>query len=142
MLKVVTLTLGVAALLFTSSTDADARRYRGQKHYASGAQYISHPAGCPRRAFCGCGASVRVFGKSVRSLWLARAWYKFPRTSPASGMVAVRPGHVFVLESHAGGNSWVVTDYNSGRGLSRRHVRSIAGYTIVNPHGGRYASLR
>src|SRR3569623_3811587 len=26
---------------------------------------IPHPAGCPRRAFCGCGAAVEVCGKPV-----------------------------------------------------------------------------
>ena len=100
----------------------------------SDATMLPHPSGCPRVAFCACGASVRVFGKSIRSLWPARAWYRFPRTSPASGMVAVRAHHVFVLESQVGGSEWLISDYNSGGHQSRRHVRSIAGYTIVNPH--------
>lgn len=96
-------------------------------------QYLPHPEGCPRRAFCGCGAALAVFGKNVRELWLARNWFKFQRTSPASGMVAVRRSHVFVLRSHVSGNDWMVEDYNSGRGKSRIHIRSIAGHTIVNP---------
>jgi hypothetical protein len=102
---------------------------------STAAQIVSHPAGCPRRAFCGCGASVRVFGRSVRSLWLASAWFKFPRATPGPGMVAVRRGHVFVLESHIGGNVWMVYDANSGRRQTRIHPRSIAGYAIVNPTG-------
>lgn len=101
---------------------------------------VGHPPGCPRRAFCGCGAAVRVFGSPVRSLWLAANWLRFPRTSPAPGMVAARRGHVFVLEAHIGGSTWQVYDANSGGRKTRIHARSIAGYSIVNPHAARYAS--
>ena len=94
---------------------------------------VAHPAGCPARAFCGGGAAVRVFGRPVRSLWLAAAWYRFPRTFPHAGAVAVRRHHVFVLESHVGGNVWQVYDANSGGHATPVHTRSIAGYTIVNP---------
>jgi hypothetical protein len=83
-------------------------------------QMLAHPSGCPSRAFCGCGAAVA-------------AWLRFPRTSPASGMVAARRGHVFVLRQHIQGNVWMVEDYNSGGRKSRIHPRSISGYTIVNP---------
>jgi len=99
------------------------------------ATLVSHPAGCPARAFCGCGAAVRIFGKPVRDLWLAANWFKFPRTAPAPGTVAVRRHHVFVLEQHLGGNTWLAYDANSGRHATRIHPRSIAGYTIVNPRG-------
>ncbi len=99
------------------------------------------PVGCPH-AFCGCGASLHVFGRIIPTLNLAANWLAFPRTSPAPGMAAARPGHVFILEQHIEGNVWLVHDSNSGRGLTRVHARSIAGYTVVNPHGGsRYASL-
>ena len=94
---------------------------------------VSHPPGCPSRAFCGCGASVEVFGRPVRSLWLAANWYRFPRSYPAPGMAAVRRHHVFVLRQHLGGNVWMVYDANSGGRATRVHPRSIAGYTIVNP---------
>jgi hypothetical protein len=97
---------------------------------------IAHPAGCPSRAFCGCGAAVRVFGHSVRELWLAANWFKFPRTAPAVGMVAVRRHHVFVLEQSLGGDTWLAYDANSGGHATRLHARSIAGYQIVNPHAG------
>lgn len=93
----------------------------------------SHPMGCPHRAFCGCGASVAVFGHPVRSLYLASAWFKFPHTSPQSGAVAVRRGHVFVLKQHIEGNIWMVYDANSGGNQTRIHERSITGYTIVMP---------
>lgn len=99
--------------------------------------YLPHPAGCPRRAFCGCGAAVEFFGRPVRELWLARNWFRFPRALAAPGMAAVRRGHVFKLESHVSGDLWWVIDHNSGGHRSRRHVRSIRGYVIVNPHGGR-----
>ncbi len=104
-----------------------------QQRYTPSA-IISHPAGCPSRAFCGCGASVRVFGHSVRNLWLAANWYRFPKTLPAAGTVAVRRHHVMVLEAHLGGNIWQVYDANSGGHATRVHARSIIGYTIVNPH--------
>ncbi|MBR1150065.1 hypothetical protein JQ575_05325 [Bradyrhizobium sp. JYMT SZCCT0428] len=100
------------------------------------AQVVAHPSGCPSRAFCGCGAAVRVFGAPIRSLWLAANWFKFPRAAPAAGMVAVRRHHVFVLEAHLGGDTWQVYDANSGRRLTRIHARSIAGYVIVNPRAG------
>jgi hypothetical protein len=100
-----------------------------------------HPAGCPSRAFCGCGAAVRLFGAPVRSLWLAAAWFKFPRAEPAPGMVAVRRHHVFVLESHLGGSTWLAYDANSGGHATRLHARSIAGWTIVNPRAGRGGAI-
>jgi len=109
---------------------------------AVSATVVSHPPGCPSRAFCGCGAAVRVFGSPIRSLWLAANWLRFPRTSPAPGMVAARRGHVFVLEADLGGGLWRVYDANSGGRKTRIHARSIAGYQIVNPHANRYASVR
>ena len=98
------------------------------------------PAGCPH-AFCGCEASLYVFGEIRAELNLAANWIrKFPRTAPASGMVAARSGHVMVLISHAGGNDWLVHDGNSGGGLTREHVMSISRYVIVDPHGARSAN--
>jgi len=100
---------------------------------------VAHPSGCPRVAFCACGALKRlsqVWGvnfKNPRSLWLAANWFRFPRTSPAPGTVAVRRHHVFVLEHHIGRSVWQVYDANSGRGRTRIHSRSIAGYVIVDP---------
>lgn len=118
------------------------RPERRQRVIPAGSTIVAHPAGCPSRAFCGCGAAVRVFGAPIRSLWLAANWLRFPRAAPAPGMVAARRGHVFVLEAHLNGNVWRVYDANSGRRLTRIHARSIAGYQIVNPHGSRYASVQ
>ncbi len=106
------------------------------------AEVQPHPAGCPKRAFCGCGSSVYIFGKPVRDLYLARNWYRFPRSAPAPGMVAVRRHHVFTLINHVSGSTWRVYDANSGRRQTRIHHRSIDGWAIVNPHGSRLASAR
>jgi hypothetical protein len=92
------------------------------------------PAGCPRR-YCGCGASLYLFGKIIPKLNLAANWFRFPRTSPAPGMVAVRRHHVFVLVRHIRGKTWLAHDSNSGRGKTRIHRRSIAGFVIVDPRG-------
>ena len=106
-----------------------------RRRLAVGGTVLAHPAGCPARLFCGCGAAVRVFGAPVRSLWLATAWFRFPRAAPAPGRVAVRRHHVMVLEADLGGGVWQVYDANGGRGGTYVHPRSIAGYTIVNPRG-------
>jgi hypothetical protein len=100
------------------------------------AEILPHPPGCPRRLFCGCGAAVRVFGAPVRALWLAANWFRFPPAVPAPGMVAVRRGHVFVIEDVVGPGRVLAYDANSGRGLTRRHVRSLAGYSVRNPRPG------
>jgi hypothetical protein len=92
------------------------------------------PAGCPH-SFCGCGASIRVFGRIVPGLHLASNWLRFPRTTPAPGMVAARRGHVFVLERHVEGDMWMAYDANSGGHATRIHARSLRGYTVVNPRG-------
>jgi hypothetical protein len=99
----------------------------GRGHVISG-----RPAGCPR-SFCGCGASIRVFGRIVPNLNLASNWLRFPRTAPAPGMVAARRGHVFVLEQHVEGDTWMAYDANSGGHATRIHPRSLRGYTVVNP---------
>jgi hypothetical protein len=100
-----------------------------------GAQILPHPPGCPRRAFCGCGAAVEVFGRPIRSLWLASNWLRFPRAAPAPGMVAARRGHVFVIRQVLGGGQVLAYDANSGHGFTKLHVRSLAGFTVVNPNG-------
>lgn len=119
---------------FIFCPDAPAARPVQRRVISGGSVIGGRPRGCPR-AFCGCGASLKIYGRIIPRLNLARNWFAFPRTSPAPGMVAVRRHHVFVLEHHISGNVWMVHDSNSGRGLTRRHPRSIAGYQIVNPHG-------
>lgn len=101
------------------------------------AQMLPHPQGCPRKAFCGCGTAVEFFRSPVRSLWLAAAWLKFPRTSPGPGTAAVAPNrhHVVKVVEHVGGSNFAVIDHNSGRNRSRLHVRNLAGWTFVSPRG-------
>jgi hypothetical protein len=101
---------------------------------ANGRVVGGRPAGCPH-AFCGCGASIRVFGHIVPGLNLASNWLRFPRTAPAPGMVAARRGHVFVLEQHVEGDTWMAYDANSGGHATRIHARSLRGYAVVNPRG-------
>jgi hypothetical protein len=117
-----------------------AQKHHEKEHFAVAAQItpesgvVEHPPGCPWRAFCGCGAAVRIFGKPFRNLWLAANWFKFPRAEPAPMTAGVRRHHVFVLLAHRHGNVWLVYDANSGGHATRIHERSIVGYTIVNPH--------
>jgi hypothetical protein len=77
---------------------------------------------------CGCYASEVVFGHSVRNLWLADAWLKFPRTSPHAGAVAVWPGrHVArVLAANHDGTVTVDDSWATHR------VR-MAGLVFVDP---------
>jgi hypothetical protein len=121
---------------FAGARSIEVTLHRVRRIAASVGEIVSHPAGCPRSAFCGCGAAVRLFGHSVRSLWLAANWFRFPRAAPAPGMAAVRRHHVMVLEADLGNGVWQVFDANSGHHLTRVHARSIAGYVIVNPRSG------
>jgi hypothetical protein len=102
-------------------------------------QVVEHPAGCPRRVFCGCAVSLHIFGRAVVSGGLAVAanWLRFPRAAPAAGMVAVHPGrhHVLAIERVLPGGLVLAYDPNSGGHLTRLHVRSIAGWPVVDPHG-------
>lgn len=92
------------------------------------------PSGCPAR-YCGC-ATARKVGLSG-SFWNLAANYKvLPRASCAPGMVAARRGHVFVIQSCNGNGTVTAWDPNSGGGKTRIHTRSLAGYTVHNPHGG------
>lgn len=96
-------------------------------------QYSHRPAQCPRR-YCGCDLSIEIFGRADPKLFPAANWFRFPRAQPAPGMVAVRQHHVMRLIAHVDGKNWRVRDPNSGGGLTREHIRSIAGFVIVNPH--------
>lgn len=120
-------------------------RVRHPRHAAgavAGVEVLGgRPKGCPPR-FCGCSASLKLFGRIRPELNLAANWLrKFPRTSPAPMMAAARRGHVMVLLEHVAGDKWKVHDGNSGGGLTRIHVRSIRGFAVVNPFGHRLAGL-
>ena len=98
------------------------------------------PAGCPS-AYCGCGVSLKVFGKIIPELNLASNWLrKFPHAQPAPGMVAARSHHVFYIESVIDAQTVVAYDPNSGGHRTRIHTVSLRGFTVVNPHASRMAS--
>lgn len=126
--------LGLLALLLLTYP-ADAKKRKHQIVTYDEGQIVGHPSGCPSRAFCGCGVSVKIFGHPVKNLFLASNWFKFPRTSPAPGMVAVRRGHVMAIMAVDGNGNATVYDPNSGGHKTRIHLRSLAGYIVVNPHG-------
>ena len=124
-------------------------RYSRHRSYADAngnGAIVAHPAGCPGRAFCGCGTCVKV-GFSLAEckrmgLFLARNWFhRFPRTAPSAGMVAARSGHVMYIMAYQGNGLATVYDPNSGGHRTRVHTRSLSGYTIVNPHGRSTAML-
>jgi hypothetical protein len=119
-----------AMMLIALSLPAEARHHR----IADASIIGGRPSACPR-AFCGCGASLHLFGRIIPALNLAANWFRFPRAAPAPRMVAVRRHHVFVLEQHISGSVWLAFDANSGGAATRLHERSISGYVIVNPSG-------
>lgn len=133
-----TLALVTATVLASSTAQARHHHYKVHHHYsysyATEGQVVSHPSGCPHTAFCGCGASVEVFGHPVRDLYLAANWFRFPHASPASGMVAVRNHHVFVIRSVNSDGTVVAYDANSGGHQTRVHTVSLSGYSVRNPH--------
>jgi len=104
---------------------------------ASAGQVVPHPAGCPRRLFCACGVSVKVFGRAIPALFSTAAWLRFPRAAPGPGMVATNHRHAFAILENRGNGRVLAYDANSGGGLTRIHEVSLRGYTIVNPHGGK-----
>jgi hypothetical protein len=140
----------VASIAFGTSANASTHFYHHHyRHYTArgsassrhaSASYgrgeiVAHPAGCPRTLFCGCGAAHEL-GLSDRSLWLARSWYKFPRATAAPGMAALwGTRHVAIIRETHGDGTATVYDANSGGGLTRVHRVSLAGLTIVDPHG-------
>jgi hypothetical protein len=116
-----------------ANTRVEVQRVRRASLFDEGTVVGRRPSGCPYE-FCGCEASLYLFGEIRPELNLASNWIrKFPRTSPAPGMAAAREGHVMVLMKHVSGNDWLVHDGNSGSHLTRNHVRSIRGYVIVDP---------
>jgi hypothetical protein len=98
-------------------------------------EVVSHPEGCPRSQFCGCGVSVRVFGRPVRDLWLVQNWYRYPRAEAAAGNVAILGSrHVaYIIQAYGDGTA-TLYDPNSGGGLTRVHRVSLRGWAVVDPH--------
>lgn len=115
------------------AVDANGNRTVRVANADNGTIIGGRPAGCPH-AYCGCGLR-KYLGLADKRLNLASNWARlFPRVAgPGPGVVAVRSGHVMYIERAVGDGQWLVRDYNSGGGLSRLHVRSVRGYTFVNP---------
>lgn len=103
------------------------------------ATVVAHPKGCPKRLFCGCGAAKFVFGTPRRDLWRARAWFRFPKSTPSYGKVAVSTHHVYVILRDLGNNKVLAYDANSGGGKTQIHVRSLRGYSVRDPGSTRLA---
>ena len=118
----------------------------GKRHIAPSNGYsmaegiVGNPAGCPRTAFCGCAASVEVFGHPIRELYLAANWFRFAHASPAPGMVAVRNHHVFVIRQVNGDGTVLAYDGNSGGHKTRIHTVSLRGFSVRDPHSRQVAS--
>jgi len=112
-------------------------------HASMNAEVVSHPQGCPRIQFCGCGVSVRVFGHPVRELWLVQNWYRYPRAEAAPGNVAILGSrHVaYILQAYGDGTA-TLYDPNSGGGLTRIRRVSLRGWAIVDPHASVHATVR
>jgi hypothetical protein len=136
------------ALVFSVRAEAHPHHYHN-KRFLSVASLVGdnqrdertvsgRPSGCPH-AFCGCEASLFRFGRIIPRLNLASNWRRFPRAAPATGMAAVRSGHVMILQRQVAGDVWYVHDGNSGGHMTREHPRSIAGYTIVDPSSASWA---
>lgn len=155
----------IAAVLTVAVTPAEAKHHRHHHHkiyapaqsqyqvaYANyerqmadyraavGQVVGSRPSGCPH-AYCGCGVSLKVFGRIIPRLNLAANWYSFPSASPGPGMVAVRNHHVMLIQHMDGNGNAVVYDPNSGGHATRIHTVSLRGYHIVNPHSTRMARI-
>jgi hypothetical protein len=95
-------------------------------------QIVAHPVGCPRRLFCGCGVSVKAFGKPIRELFLASNYgYYFNVGQFAPGNAAWRPGHVVYI---LGGtlSDALTYDPNSGHGKTRIHRQNLSRYRIAD----------
>ena len=133
--------VALLSLVFTMPAEARHRHHRRHAppmaYNGETEQTVSHPYGCPRIAFCGCGVSVRIWGHPVRNLFLAANWFRFPHGAAQPGMVAVRRHPVMLIEGYvdANGNP-LVYDPNGGGHRTYLHMRSLAGYSIRDPRGG------
>jgi hypothetical protein len=78
------------------------------------------PSVCPPRRWCGCWASIQKFGKSVRHLWVARAWAKEGSpASPDTANVVVWRNHVGFVKARRG-NQILVHSGNDGNAVRER----------------------
>lgn len=93
---------------------------------------VPHPEGCPRRLFCGCGVSVKAFGKPIRELFLASNYgYYFNPGEFAPGNAAWQSGHVVYILGGTQSDA-LIYDPNSGNGKTRIHRRDLSRYRIAD----------
>lgn len=101
---------------------------------------LPHPPGCPRTAFCACGAAVELFGSAIRSLWPVSAWRKYPRDiARPDNVVFEHYSHLSVLKRQVSGTVWEVHNYNGNKHQSSVQRKDIAGLEVRNPHASRHA---
>ncbi len=112
--------IAVALLAVALAIPAEARNSRE-------AIIGGRPAGCPH-AYCGC-ALAKYLNINDPRLNLAANW---PRYYKGSRMIAVWRHHVALVEEMISPGRALLRDYNSGRGLSRLHVRDLRGAMIIN----------
>lgn len=78
------------------------------------------PSDCPR-LWCGCWLSKYIFGTNKKELWSARAWLKFPRTTPRVGAVVVTArkggGHVGVITGFDSDGDPIIKSGNNGNSV-------------------------
>ncbi len=141
MIKVLAIVCACAcASLFLLSGDRPLGEALSAPRGGYGTVVGGRPAGCPR-AYCGC-ASARYVGLRGRQWWLAANWLRLPRAAPAPGMAAARRGHVRIIVASLGNGRYRFYDPNSGGGLTRITIGTLAGYTVVNPRARNFASAR
>lgn len=93
---------------------------------------VAHPAGCPRRLFCGCGVSVKAFGRPIRELYLASNYGDYFNAGLfGPGNAAWRPGHVVYILGGTQSDA-LVYDPNSGRRQTRIHHLDLSRYLIAD----------
>lgn len=128
----------LASVALGAAQSAEARPHATRASYDAGQVLGGRPQGCPRR-YCGCFASLELFGRIIPALNFAANWLRFPRAQPAPGHAAARRGHVFIIKQVLDNGRVLALDGNSGGGKTRLHVRSLHGFTVVAAQRGALA---
>ena len=104
----------------------------------SASAWDGRPSDCPRRAWCGCYLSYKLFGYNQIYLWRARNWLALGRrvTRPYPGVVAIyargRGGHVGLVTGVTR-NGIILLSGNDGGAVRERErsTRGIIGYRSI-----------
>lgn len=127
-MKSIVLAMAFLCVLF-SANPAEARHHHGG-----------------RLPWCGIYMG-KYFGKSDRSLWVARNWAREGSNAggPATGVVVVWPHHVGVITGQDAAGRWLVHSGNDGNAV-RTRARSLSGVIAYRSIGGSglsaYADLK